>query len=447
MLPTIRTDWLTAAIDKLATISDAPAPAVTRILFTPTELAGRAFIRQLARELGLAIREDALGNIFMRWEGAQPDLAAVATGSHIDAIPLSGKYDGVVGVIGALEAIHALQEMGFQPQRSLEVIMFTAEEPTRFGLGCLGSRALCGQLSADDLRQLRDKDGRDLDTVRQEAGYKGDLASVALPSGHYHAFVELHIEQGPRLERAGIALGVVSSIAAPATLRVLVAGEGGHAGAVLMPHRRDALLAAAEIALAVERIALESLSPNAVATTGLFQVSPGAVNSIPSQVKLEIDMRDTQLETRDGMVTAVQAAIHEITQRRNTTAEVQLLNADPPAVCGAEVVAAVNKAAEQLHLSHMPLVSRAYHDALFMAQICPTGMIFVPSKNGYSHRPEEYTSPEQIAHGVKTLALALAELSLSVGQSVSLSASQLVSESASQPLSESARQLMERLEN
>ena len=408
----IRTAWLTAAIDKLATISDAPSPAVTRVLFTPTELAGRAYIRQLAREMGLSIREDALGNIFMRWEGAQPELAAVATGSHIDAIPFSGKYDGVVGVIGALEAVHALREMGYQPERSIEVIMFTAEEPTRFGLGCLGSRALCGQLSPERLRQLRDKEGRDLDTVRQEAGYKGDLTAVALPHAHYHAFVELHIEQGPRLERAGVAIGVVSSIAAPATLRVVLKGEGGHAGAVLMGQRRDALLGAAEIALAVEQAALQAPSPDAVATTGVFQVSPGAVNSIPNQVVLEIDLRDTQLAARDGMVTAVQTAVQEIAQRRNLSAEVQLLNADPPATCGQEVVAAIHHAAEQLHLSHMPLVSRAYHDALFMAQICPTGMIFVPSKAGYSHRPEEYTSPEQITQGVKLLAATLRQLSL-----------------------------------
>lgn len=408
---TIHTDWLTAAIDKLATISDAPPPAVTRILFTPTELAGRAYIRQLARELGLAIREDELGNIFMRWQGQAAELPPVATGSHTDAIPFSGKYDGVVGVIGGLEAVRALREAGFEPQRSIEIIMFTAEEPTRFGIGCLGSRALCGQLTAEALRALRDKDGRDLDSVRQEAGYKGDLGRVVLPVGHYHAFVELHIEQGPRLERASVPVGIVSSIAAPATLRATLTGEGGHAGAVLMPNRRDALLAAAEIALTVEQTAHDCPSDNAVATTGLFQVHPGVVNSIPSQVKLEIDIRDTELASRDAMVATIWEAINTICARRTITAEVSLLNADPPAICGPKVVSAITHAAETAHLRHMPLVSRAYHDALFMAQICPTGMIFIPSKGGYSHRPEEYTPAEQIAQGVKVLALTLAELS------------------------------------
>lgn len=401
---------LTAEIDKLATISDAPAPAVTRILFTKTELAGRAYVRQLAREAGLSLREDAVGNIFMRWEGRDAQLAAVATGSHIDAIPFSGKYDGVVGVLGAIEAVRALKQAGYQPQRAIEIIMFTAEEPTRFGLGCLGSRALCGQLTPEKLLALKDKEGRPFDQVRQEAGYTAELATVQLPKDHYKAFVELHIEQGPRLERAQLPIGVVTSIAAPATLRIQLKGEGGHAGAVLMSYRRDALLAAAEIALVVEKAALESPSSDAVATTGILEVYPGAVNSIPSQVKMEIDIRDTNLESRDAMVKHVQEAAGQICTARAIECTCELLNADPPITCGGSVITATVRATEKLHLNHHKLVSRAYHDALFMGQICPTGMIFVPSQHGYSHRPEEYTSPKEIANGVKVLAHTLVSL-------------------------------------
>lgn len=407
---TINSDRLTAELDKLAQISDAPAPAVTRILFTKTELAARAYIRGLAREAELTLREDAVGNIFMRWEGSEADLQPIATGSHIDAIPFSGKYDGTVGVLGAIEAVRALKAAGYKPRRTIDLIMFTAEEPTRFGLGCLGSRALCGNLTPAALQALKDKAGISFEKARQEAGYTTPLETVQLEPNHYKAFVELHIEQGSRLEIAGLPIGIVSSIAAPATLRVVWEGQGGHAGATLMPGRKDALLPAAELALSVEQFAHQSASADAVATTGYLMLHPNAVNSIPSLVQMEIDIRDTQLASRDEMVQKVQKKVAELAERRQITASCELLNADPPAQSGPEIMTAVEQACRQLDLPAVRLVSRAYHDTLFMAQICPSAMIFIPSQHGYSHRPEEYTSPEEIAQGVAVLALTLAQL-------------------------------------
>ncbi len=279
----------------LATFSDALAPAVTRILFTETEIRARAYIRDLLSNAGLSIREDAVGNIFGRWQGMQPELPAIATGSHIDAIPFSGMYDGTVGVIGAIEAVRALHVAGFQPDRSIDIIMFTAEEPTRFGIGCLGSRALAGILSPTDLIALRDNEEKSFEEIRQEAGYHDELDTVKLTTNSYHAFVELHIEQGSRLEQSGKSIGIVTAIAAPATLSVTIEGDGGHAGTVLMPDRRDAFPAAAEIILAVEQSAKASPSPDAVATVGLCNIYPSAVNSIPSRVYMEIDIRDIDL--------------------------------------------------------------------------------------------------------------------------------------------------------
>src|SRR6266498_3894620 len=250
-------------IDELAAISEAPAPVVTRVLFSEADLRGREFVRQLSRELALEVREDAVGNLFARWPGTDAGLAPVATGSHLDAIPNAGRYDGVVGVLGALEAFRALKESGFQPERSLELIIFTAEEPTRFGIGCLGSRMLAGALSLPKASALRDRDGHDLDYWRKRAGLRNQaLKSVRLPKNCYSAFVELHIEQGPLLEKERISIGVVEKIAAPSTLRVELTGVGGHAGAVLMPDRRDALLAGAEIALAVAHAALTTHRPD-----------------------------------------------------------------------------------------------------------------------------------------------------------------------------------------
>src|SRR5581483_3329943 len=320
---------LQAQIDELAAISAAPAPVVTRVLFSEADLRARAFVKNLCREAGLALREDAVGNIFARWPGRDANLAPVATGSHIDAIPNAGRYDGVVGVLGALEAIRALQRSGFEPKRSLELIVFTAEEPTRFGIGCLGSRMLAGAISLEKAASLRDPEGKSLDELRAKAGCGGqDLRQVRLASDCYSAFVELHIEQGPLLEQEDMPIGVVEKIAAPGTLRVQLTGVGGHAGALLMPGRHDASLAGAEIALAVEQAALTSGSRDTVGTTGVFRIEPGAVNSVPCRAWLEIDLRDTQLATRDAALERIEKDVREICARRGIEFEIERLNVD-----------------------------------------------------------------------------------------------------------------------
>jgi ureidoglycolate amidohydrolase len=407
----VDSDRLTRELDELATFSDAEPPAVTRVLYTPADLQARAFLKRLCTDAGLTVREDPIGNLFARWVGSEPSLPAVGTGSHTDAIPHSGRYDGTVGVLGGLEAIRALQASGFRPRRPIELLMFTSEEPTRFGLGCVGSRGLCGGLTPEKLADLRDKEEQRLDDGRQSAGFQGDLAGVRLAKDHYSAFVELHIEQGPILEREDIPIGVVTAIAAPAALRVTIDGEGGHAGAVLMPVRRDALCAAAEIVLAVEAAAKATGSPDTVATTGVCRVHPGAINSVPSRVNLEIDVRDIQLEPRDHAVRGIREAVEEVSRRRGVTATVELLNADPPATMAARVVTAAESACKQLGLPFQRMVSRAYHDSLYMARICDAGMIFIPCRGGVSHRPDEYASPEAIGRGVEVLALTLAQLS------------------------------------
>ncbi len=396
-------------IDELALITEAEPPVVTRVLFSPSDLRGREFVKKLCQEAALTLDEDAVGNIFARWEGSNRQLPAVATGSHIDAIPNAGKYDGVVGVLGAIEAIRALKAAGFKPQRSIELIIFTAEEPTRFGLGCLGSRMLGGVLTPEKASALRDRDGKDLEYWRTAGGCKDNLSSVKLPKDYYSVFVELHIEQGPVLETEHLDIGVVEKIAAPATLQIHLTGVGGHAGATLMPGRRDALLAGAEIALAVEKAATTSGSPDTVGTTGVFHIEPGAVNSVPCRAWLEIDLRDTRVKTRDAALHQIEAAVKEICGRRQIEFTMERVNLDPPAICDAGLVDVAMKAAAKLKFSARKMISRAYHDSLFMAQVCPTTMIFIPCFKGYSHRPDEYSSPEQIEKGVRLLAEILAE--------------------------------------
>jgi N-carbamoyl-L-amino-acid hydrolase len=399
-------------LQELAAISEAPAPVVTRVLFSDADLRGREYVRRAAREAGLAVREDAVGNIFARWAGSDPSLPAVGSGSHTDAIPNAGLYDGVVGVLGAFEALAALRRAGFKPRRSLEIVMFTAEEPTRFGLGCLGSRLMAGSISVAQAQALCDREGRSLDELRAAAGYSGPLESVRLPSGYYHAFVELHIEQGPLLEAAGVPIGIVEHIAGPSSYRVSVVGEGGHAGAVLMPVRHDAGLAAAEIALAVERAAKTSGCPDTVGTTGVFRIEPGAVNSVPYRAYLEIDLRDTRLDSRERALAEIRRSIAEIGPRRGVAIEMTEINADPPAAGDARTIAVAEAVCAELGLAFQRMVSRAYHDSLFMARVSPTTMIFIPCRNGWSHRPEEYASPEHIAAGAAVLAGTMARLAI-----------------------------------
>src|ERR1700689_1427601 len=330
MIPTIDQNRLLSEIDALALITAAEPPAVTRIVFTPADLKARSWMKARCEEAGLTVRQDAAGNTFARWDGSDPAAPVVGTGSHIDAIPNAGKYDGVVGVLGGLEAIRALQRSGFRPRHSIELLIFTAEEPTRFGIGCLGSRLLSGTLSADAARRLTDKNGAALDEVRREAGFGGELEQVKLPTNYYEAFVELHIEQGPLLERQQIPLGIVTNIAAPASLGVLIEGSGGHAGAFLMPDRTDALCAAAELILAIENAARTSGAIDTVATVGICEVFPGAVNSIPMQVRLSADIRDTDLRRRDAVMQALEAAARAISAKRQVSIHTELLNADAP---------------------------------------------------------------------------------------------------------------------
>ena len=430
---TINTPRLLSELHHLARLTDCPpteekslpepTAAVTRIVFTARDLEARTWLKQLGTEAGFSVREDAVGNTFIRWDGSDPTLPAVGTGSHTDAIPHAGMYDGTVGVLGGLEAMRALREVGFIPRRSIETLMFTSEEPTRFGIGCLGSRLLGGVLDPATADALPDRlpeteptahPGLTLQQVRDAAGFHGDLASVKLSPNHYSAWVELHIEQGPLLEREGIALGIVTGIAAPASYRYVVEGIGGHAGALLMPDRRDALCAAAEMILSVERHALAANAAaggvDTVATVGTVAVHPGAVNSVPSRVTLMLDIRDTEVARRDAVMTDFRADIAEIQTRRGVTISEEPINADQPAQSSAHIVDTIEAVCKSEGASYKKMVSRAYHDSNFMARVAPIAMIFIPCRAGVSHRPDEYSTPESVALGTRILALALARL-------------------------------------
>ena len=403
-------DGLMSELMALAQISEAEPPVVTRVVFSEADMRARAYVKGLCKSAGLTIRQDAIGNTFARWEGSDPELAPIGTGSHIDAIPNAGLYDGCVGVLGGLEAIRVLQRIGFKPRRSIELVTFTSEEPTRFGIGCLGSRVMGKALTVEKALALRDQDGLGLDELRTQAGFTGPLESVPVPFGRFHQFVELHIEQGPYLEAEGLDLGLVTHIAAPASQNIVIEGEGGHAGGKLMPGRKDALAAASELILALEAAAKSSGAIDTVATVGICEVFPGAVNSIPSRVRLTTDIRDTDRVRRDAVLAALDAASKEVSARRGVKITTEIVNADPPTTCDPAILAALEASAIAAGKSYKRMVARAYHDSSFVSCIAPTAMLFIPSRGGVSHRPDEYSSPEWIANGVNVIARTLAIL-------------------------------------
>jgi len=403
---------LHAAIDRLAEFNDDPAAGgITREVYTPTYTAALEWVAERMRGAGLQTRVDAFGNLWGRWEGAEPGAPRVVTGSHVDTTLNAGRYDGVVGVLGAIEAVRSLRDAGFEPGRDIEVVAVAGEEP-RFGTGCIGSRALVGALGPDDLDALLDRDGVSLAEALRGAGFDpARIADARLDPAAVHAFVELHIEQGVVLETHGEAIGVVTAIAAPHDLRLILRGAATHAGATPMALRRDALAGAAEVMTALERLARESPSGTTVGTVGVLRARPGAINVVPGEAELDVDVRDSDLAAREAVVDGLLAAAHEICERRGLELEVQPIVQDTPVVCADEVIAAAEAACEELALTFRRMTSGAYHDAMIMAAEVPVGMVFVPSAGGVSHHPDEYTAPEQLDAGVRVLAGVLARLS------------------------------------
>jgi hydantoinase/carbamoylase family amidase len=402
---------LHTAIAELSAIdSDHSGAGLTREVYTGEYSQAVAFVTSRMEAAGLSVREDAAGNLFGVWEGSDPSLPGVWTGSHFDTTLNAGAYDGVLGVLGAVAAVDQLRVAGFSPRRSIEVIGFAGEEP-RFGAGCIGSRAMIGSLSRAELDSMVDRNGVSIASAMRTVGLDPDRISEAeFDPERVAAFVELHIEQGAVLEQRGIPLGVVERIAAPHQLRVTLTGKARHAGSTPMALRADALTGAAEIVLAVERLARESPSTTTVGTVGTVEVAPGAVNVIPGEVTIDVDVRDVVLEAREAVVAAIKAEVEATCARRGLVAQTRQMVFDRPAPCDPHIVETVRASCDELGIPYLDMASGAYHDAMVLGARVPIGMIFVPSRDGLSHHPDEYTEPEQLDLGVKVLAGTLARL-------------------------------------
>ena len=398
-------------LDELADINDDPsAGGITREVFTPTYTLANDFVADLMGQAGLDVRTDTFGNLFGRLPGSDREAPAVLTGSHIDTTLNAGGYDGVLGVIGPIEAIRALRTTGWEPERTVEVVCFAGEEP-RFGSGCLGSRAMTGSLTRAELDSMRDRDGISIAEAMRTVGLDPDrIEEARLDTAAVHAFVELHIEQAGLLEAEGVSIGAVTHIAAPHDLLVRIIGTAAHAGATPMALRRDAFAGAVEAAAELERLACTSASGTTVATVGVVHVRPGAINVIPGEVELHVDVRDHDLAARDAVVESFRAALDPVAARRGLEVSVETITLDRPAVCSPLVVDSVRAACADTGEPYLDVVSGAYHDAMVLGAHVPMGMIFVPSVGGISHSPLEYTAAEDIDRGVRVLAATLERL-------------------------------------
>jgi len=388
-------------LSELAEIGKHEEGGVARLSFTPEERAAKDLVASYMREAGLAVREDAAGNLFGRREGSDPGAPAVLVGSHLDSVLGGGDFDGPLGVIGGIEVLQIMDEEGVETERPVEVVAFTDEEGARFSLGMIGSRALTGELSQEDLRH-EDQDGVSVaEAMRGAVLDPARIGEAARSSDSLAAYLELHIEQGKVLEAEGLPVGVVTGIAGPVWLDLSFAGEAGHAGTTPMGARRDALAAAAEVVGIIEEEA--SATGSTVGTVGRIGARPGGINIIPGRVELSLDLRDIDGAVRDRVEGRIRERAGEACERRGIGLEFEELQRLPPAPCSAEIQAAIAAACEREGMRPFTLPSGAGHDGMHVAGLCPMGMIFVRSRDGISHNPKERSSPEDCEAGCKVL--------------------------------------------
>jgi N-carbamoyl-L-amino-acid hydrolase len=373
---------------------------VDRPALSAAESEARAQLVAWAREIGLKPFTDRMANLFLRLEGRDPALPPVLAGSHIDSQPTGGKFDGVFGVLAALEAVQAIVANGDQPLRSIEIVAWANEEGSRFAPGMPGSEVFTGRRSLDEAYASRDHAGiLQGDAVREVLS-----RDVGIPLRDFgfpiHAYIEPHIEQGPLLEAAGIPIGIVTGIQGTRRYRVKVIGEAAHAGTALRAERRDALMAAVRMIAGIDRAALE---PDDIKlTVGLFQVTPNAPSVVPSEVLFSIDLRHPENDIVDGMDRQIRRIVEA--ERGPCAVEIRQIAHAPSLAFASEIRSLIAAAAASEKIPAMEIYSAAGHDSRQLHYVCPTGMIFIPCRGGISHNPAEWAEPEHIAAGASVLA-------------------------------------------
>jgi beta-ureidopropionase / N-carbamoyl-L-amino-acid hydrolase len=381
--------------------------SVTRLVFSIKELRSRQLLIHLMRQAGLKIHIDAIGNIFGRFEGSDTNGPAVLAGSHLDTVIHGGKYDGPVGVIGALEAVRTIGENKIAVRAPLEVVCFVGEESSRFGFSTLGSSLIAGEVHPRDLTNAVDSQGTKLADVLSSLGItQRQLHVLRRDPKSVKAYLELHIEQGPILEAKGKRIGLVTSIAAPSRFKVIFKGQADHSGTTPMEMRKDALVAAAHLIEYIEKVCRKYSPMNkgrVVGTVGAMKIEPGVINAVPGRVELSVDIRSTSAQSKDRVTRMVKAQARTIAGKRNIAVDILKIREENPVPLDRRLLRVTREICNSKDIDYEIMPSGAGHDAMQMAKITPAGMIFVPSKRGISHNPEEWTHPDDIALGSQLL--------------------------------------------
>ena len=405
--PELRADRsrLAADFERLSEIGAEQDAGISRIPFSQEERAAHELISGWMREAGLTVKTDSFGNTMGFRKGRQPKLPAIGFGSHLDSVPHGGRFDGAVGVLGGLEVVRMLAEAEITTEHPLMLTVFASEEGARFGEPCLGSKAVTGVLQESDLDRLRDSGGQTLSGAMRALG----MDPTALPQSRWDrgmlaAFLELHIEQSRTLDMTGDRIGLVDAIAGNTRIRLSLKGRADHSGGTPMSQREDALVAAAEVILAAESIANEPRRRATVATVGRIDVYPNSITTIPGEVAFYLDVRDVDSDRQRLTANDIVTRAQESASRRGLQLSFELVSDTSPVILPKWLRDLTQKATEQVGLSHRVTTSGAGHDAGILSRFYPAAMLFVPSRDGLSHCPEEWTSIEDISLGARALA-------------------------------------------
>lgn len=407
-LITINAKRLRQDIDALSKIGRGEDQGIYRIAFSDADMEARNWLKQRITNAGLETYQDGAANLHARLSWRE-DISSVMTGSHIDSVPGGGHLDGALGVLAGLECLRRIKELNLTTKRPLESVAFSDEEG-RFG-GIFGSSAICGQLTPESIHAAHDLDGITLTEAMAKQGlHSMDALSATRQQESIHAFVELHIEQGPILEKQKLHLGAVDAVAGLFKWNVKLSGAAAHAGATPMDMRQDAFQGLAEFSMELNRIIEEHGSPRSVATIGRVELSPGAANVVPNLAEFSLDVRDTDTETLQALGDAMRRALSSIARRCQLMFEFEVLSEIEPVKCNSRIIQMIERSSRSQGINTTRMASGAAHDTQIMASIAPAGLIFIPSKGGRSHSPAEWSDWQDIENGANVLLNTLYQL-------------------------------------
>ncbi|WP_017380629.1 M20 family metallo-hydrolase [Paenisporosarcina sp. TG-14] len=400
---TINKNRLEQRITILSQIGKIADTGVCRLTLSDEDRQAVETVKSWMEEAGLTAKIDDFGNLIGRLEGKNPKSPILMIGSHIDSQPYGGRFDGVIGVLGALEVVQTMKEKNIVPSMPIEVVAFSDEEGCRFNKGLFGVRGILGKLEEGELNRT-DKNGiTRRDALVQFGCDPTKLKESQYPVDSIQAFLEMHIEQGPILEDKGLPVGIVTGISGPLWLTVELEGFAGHAGSVPMPMRKDALVGAAKVIVALNELASQDASAPTVGTVGSMTIFPDSRNIIPEKVSFTIDLRDIDIERRHRIEKQLRNRIREITEEHQLTCKISEDTNSEPRYCSDRIMKIMKDESDQIGLNAIELMSGPFHDALAMSYVCDYGMIFVRCKDGISHNPKEFSTIEDISLGTELL--------------------------------------------